>query len=177
MPKALSLINGIADLVDPATLPAGLFYVRKPLTHAQILTLPSTGVEIVPSPGIGKAIVPLAVIAHLDTTAGAYATDGTFHASLMLMYEGGIYIGNPRPTRALLEAEDVFLISLPTEFLKYDTAGFEGNVTGDTSLVTKSGVENKALQVKDDWNGIDDYTAGHADNTLTVTAFYIVTSV
>lgn len=143
------------------------------LTHAQIKTLPTTGVEIVAAPGAGKRLMFLAAFGILDTTAGAYTIPAD--AALLIMSANGEYLGAMVKLAAASGQAASIALTWP-QFADADAAGaFHGNVS--VTALRPEDLVDQSLVVKDDYNGVVDYTDGHASNTLKITTLYAVVDV
>jgi hypothetical protein len=144
------------------------------LTNAQILTLPTTAVEIVPAPGDNKIIVPVACTVVLDTTGGVYTAAAG--SSMVLVSDNGNYLSGVILTQSDLQNAHKYFYMLPVPFLQLASGDF-ANVIKSLSGNQLSNFINSALLIKDDYDGVADYTGGNASNTLKVTVYYIVLDV
>ncbi len=159
-----------SDIPEPILLRASVS-----LTNAQIIALPTTGVELVAAPGAGYVAVPVSVSVVLNNAAGVYTADDG--SSWLVQWAGGAYIGDPRPIKSRLTSANIYFLELPTIFLKEGTGSggtfFDNIVIGDTSAQTLATAEDKAIQIKDDWNGVSNYGAGNVANSAEITTYYI----
>jgi len=73
----------VSDLISPLMV---MKSSTRPLTDAEVIALPTTGVEVVPSPGPGKIRYPLAAFARLNWFADYSNIDAA--ARLTLQYAG-----------------------------------------------------------------------------------------
>lgn len=143
------------------------------LTDAEIKALPTTGIEVIPAPGAGKAIYLMGAFLQSDFTAGVYIDSGTGDESLVLLAATN-YLSN-------LFTSWSGVLTSGTKQSSYINSGFvepgAGSFTGEVVnplRVASSDIENAAVIIKDDFNGVPDYTGGNAANTLDVTVFYTI---
>lgn len=145
------------------------------LSDAQIKALPTTGVQIIPAPGVGRYVLPVLCALRLDNSAGVYTANAA--ASWVLVQgptinAGGAYVSNLLPVQSALQAVSggPFHATLSLPYSQPGAGDFEGaNINPLNGDLT-----NTAVGIKDDWGGIADYTDGHASNTLRVTSVYYV---
>lgn len=155
-----------ATLVAPFPLP--IFSVTVELDNAEILTLPTTPVQIVAAPGADKVIVPLFGLMRVNIV-GAYVGAGA--AALRLMYGAS---GLASSLLAINLGSTGDLIGSFVSLARFD-AEYDPEIS--SVIVSANDRVNKSLAVKDDWTGGSDYTGGNAANTMTVTVCYIVLDV
>jgi len=140
------------------------------LTNAQIIALPSTGVELVAAQGSGKIIN---VVSCYCVTNFASVYTGTTDASLNLMM-GLAYVNSTFPDWAgALETTTRKGLKLPENSYSAGGGSFAGETIGLMST-NLTNLEDEALVLKDDYSGLSDYGGGNAANTLKVTVFYTI---
>jgi len=140
------------------------------LTDAQIKALPTTSVQIVPQPGVGKLILPIMSYMILDAIAGAYTNihaNGTTNPKFIdggALHSGAFenhssnFLGDNDPNRPKV----TLMPYAPSE--------------ADTSYEYAYS-ENKEIGVKADNLASGNFTGGNAANTLAVTVIYAVMDV
>lgn len=131
------------------------------IANANIKTLPTSAIELIPAPGPGKQIVPWLAFCHLKS-AGAY-TNFDMSTSLSVAYDTS---SNKILTTS---APDLLLGSAVDYNLQLGNA----SGTGDVDAV----VENAAVKLKFDNGGSGNLTGGNAANVLTVKVYYGVIDV
>jgi hypothetical protein len=175
-----------ADLVRPSdwnddhVIADGYTFLRKAtvtLTDEQIRMLPTTPVEILPAPGVGKAIFPIRGLGVMrwGTPDAAYtnisATDGYIFLKVGTLQSGGVV------TDGTITAMQDFLGSdLQENFVDFPaTSVYESTVYGPVSGMHGAlpALEDQPLMIEG-WNDLGPFEDGHADNTLTVTVYYVV---
>lgn len=149
--------------VDAAAAAQGIQTAVVTVTNAQFVAITKTDatkdVTLVPAPGAGKMIVPLAIVIAKVRTA-----DYTGNAVPALVYAG-------RANNA--DATGVVVASLATEILA--TAGVSRPVPAAQLKVAKAVLENRALVMS---NTHDDVPGGgNAANTTTFTIQYQVVDI
>ena len=122
------------------------------IAHAAILTLRATPVSLVPAPGAGKAIVVNRVSFVFDVTTTAYTEDAD---NLAVEYSGGADILTVEMTGFIDQTTDQVRVVSPAEALATPVA-------------------NEAVQLFN--NGAEEFGAGNAANTLSVTVEYEIIS-
>lgn len=76
----LKFRNFITNMIDSFvnnTDDVGVFSTEVSIATADVLTAYATPVELVPAPGSGKIVLPLAVLTSMDYNSAAYATNTT----------------------------------------------------------------------------------------------------
>lgn len=147
------------------------------LTNDQILTLPTTPVELVPAPGIGKLIRFLGATLIIDARAGAYTVDT--NASFNVFYEGfGSFLNTLQQATVLGFTTNRRVVNLFPGYLRYFAGGDLDSIPiakGDGDDVPSC--ENKALMLGDAWWGVSNYTGGNVNNSMIVNVFYTIINV
>jgi hypothetical protein len=158
------------------------------LTDAQIKALPSTPVEIVAAPGVGRFLVPIGAWLVLDATAGAYTNFNAFDG--LNPYASSVYLAwdalNFFDDALGPVAADGFL-SLAERRVTYlspasgNLQEVGGNLANSSGLVygaaapATTGYDNGSLSVVgQNNNALGNFTGGNAANTLAVTMWYCV---
>jgi hypothetical protein len=154
--------GGGAGLVQVATVT---------LTDAEIKALPTTGIEIIAAPGVGKIILPISIVISfnwvadytgIDANSTIYsAMDGDYGSLLPAISEsvdGGI-------NNLLASSESKVVV------MQQPISLFLGN-TNPINYST-SQLENKALILFSQNNGLP-FSGGNAANQLLVTAYYFI---
>jgi len=155
------------------------------LTDAQIKTLPSSPVEIIPAPGANKVIIPLGGFLRITGTGGepsAYTlAEGADDIQLALrlgdnsLNRVSEHIGNQGMLESLVLDVHSY-ISCPGFYIGGPTSGdyLDIHYTWNAYSASQSPV-NKALYLyDDDNNGGDPYTGGAVGNTLKIHVIYQV---
>jgi hypothetical protein len=142
-------------------------YQRKTvLTHAQLLAIQTTPVEIVPAPGADKTLVfHQALFTSKITTE---YTLGTNSIGYIAYADGGDAAYLVRSTQILGAAGNRNTLVPPICDV------YDGIVTDYTSAYSTSTISNKGFTV---WMGNDenqDFTGGDPSNTLEITVFYSI---
>lgn len=151
------------------------------LTNSQILTLPTIGVEVVPTPGAGKVIIPFGGVAILNARAGIYTCDAGSSWQLLSLIEGGAIeatgliaiTGSPGGGGTTFGSEtDLIAFSIPALW-GIGSGDFVGYLvsTGNTG---KPIAENLPLVIQDFYDGVSNYGGGNPANTLTITVYYLI---
>ena len=153
------------------------------LNNDQILALPTTPIEVVPAPGVGKYLVPHLAIIESDFSAGNY--DNISDATLALgasdivitVGENIVNVFRAVSMGALGPVESRRVVSVlapvqPTYPRSQETDDTWGNSYGYLANGFDH-VENMHWTIAAD-NADGDFTEGHEDNWLLVKLFYTV---
>lgn len=147
------------------------------LTDAQIKALPTTGVQIVASPGANKMIVP--VVGVLHTNAVWIADYGNINSGASIAIKLGAtnaLLALHQPVSSSVSSllagggPDGTVVVMPQQFqggAVYNPAGF-GGIAGTYD----SDVINQSLSISASNAG--DFTGGHYLNTMSVTVAYFI---
>lgn len=153
---------------------------RTVIPHADILTLPSTPVELVAAPGAGLLVFPVAALLICDTTAGAYTglagtpalsldPDGTFNVYSLAAQLGGSFVDN------VLAAGQVSTATMLTAGVVPASAGPTG-LQGSANLQDPAAYDGMPLLLTLSNNGGNPAPLGGGDaaNSLAVTVVYAI---
>lgn len=182
-PKFLSvLFLGLATIaisapkVKPASLaaecpcPAPLLKAATVvLTDAQIKSLPTSPVAIVPAPGAGKSIFLVAAFVSVNSAGGAYSNIDVGFSGLVVGHGNyatiaSIYIN----TSGFLETAHK-----KSALVTVGSVNDGGGLPPWSQVSFTSLLENAALYFIGDNSSSGNFTGGHASNTLKVTVWYV----
>ncbi len=145
------------------------------LTDAQIKALPTTAIEIVPAPSVGKALVFHSGLYILNLAQIYTNLDAAAYASLRHIAAGPL-LTNPAPL-----GDSNFLDTGVGIFVGWMTTKVSTNYVPISTFpvieavgYASANVENKPFLLVGDNNGGGDFTGGDATNTLTVSVFYVI---
>lgn len=144
------------------------------LTNAQIKLLPTTPVEIVPTPGAGKAIHVISGQMRADCRAGAYTNISGYNA-----VEVGVLnaFGTNTITASGLLGSAFYNVAVIAPFYLVGSGDYEGELTlgafgGEVILD-----EDLPLNVIGYNASNANFTGGHDNNSLKVTVYYTIVDV
>lgn len=136
-------------------------YATVTLTDAQVKALPTTGIQIVASPGAGKHLLVVGVSLYLDWTADYTNIDPTAVISLNFGTTSNVAGGR------LIEGEgDVTRMLAPGE----DALGF---LVQEYKALDADQAVNLGLNLKATNGAAGDFTGGNAANTLKVQVWFV----
>lgn len=148
------------------------------LTDAQIKALPTTGggIQLVPAPGAGLAIMPLFALLLLDTTANYYdniAATATLSVDRMnSLSESFMGAGAPGSVSGFLQAgAPYYTVLLPIQLQP---------VVNTDQMYGSSGSSDDlqdAIKIRATNGAAGNLTQGHASNVMTVTVHYTIVSI
>lgn len=161
------------SVADAATLRLATVTIQ----HPDILTLPTTPVELIPAPGGGKRIIPIQWDLWADFTAGAYTNIGLPYSYLNSRL-GGIEYSS-------------YMADDPTAFINEFEAFFNTASLTHAVLTTWNPVDlswgplvypenaaavllNGALDLFVENSGAGNFTGGNVANTLKVRVLFFV---
>ena len=148
-----------------------IYLALKTLTNAQIKTLPTTPVEIIPALGPNNAAIPIAWNFSLNNVAGAYGNVANAVWQLFVSGATGALTA-VRPVAGILLTPGVYPRGVSGSESYVGAGTFEGSVITDTGNTAA----DTAIVLSDLWN-VTDYTLGHDDNTLKISVFYVIADV
>lgn len=138
------------------------------LTDAQIKSLPSTFINVLPAPGAGKANIAVMTVLKWHTVAGYYGDDAD--TILGIGYNGQIQLADASVYTNMPTVAVDGLAVLPGQAYAYLTGSYAGYLANYYQAL--SNYENTPLQIGA-MNTAGDFLGGHADNTLKVTVYYV----
>jgi hypothetical protein len=143
------------------------------LTDAQIKALPTTPIEIVPAPEIGKLLRFIYGVIALDSTAGAYTNLGTaagyFAYDTVLVFDQASLLFH-ESERDFLGRAAKSQCSFPP-FTSWSAAQ-----AAQVALNSGGDLTNTNIGFTIDSSG-GNFTGGNTANTMKVTAFYEIISI
>lgn len=180
---------------DPnAATPVVVFSASVTLTNAQIKALPTTPVEIVPAPGVGRMVIPIVAVLSCDARAASYTNFHTttevnaapFLSSIYLAWDaannfndatGPAIVGYSDSSGGLLKSQKVNVVILNgvSGGLLFVHPDAQADVGG--ALDASTGYDNASLSVVGQNTALGDFTGGDPANTLTATVLYAVAAV
>jgi hypothetical protein len=164
-------VNGVAaDWVSQSGGGVPIQSATVTLTDAQIKALPTTGVEIVAAPGVGKYILPIRMIWDLDNTNGAYTN---LDSGVCTSYDA---VGSGSFLQRYNEnSEGVFADPLIWNFQFIQASSVVATQTKPLLNITEL-ISNQPFEIGF-LNGnpsVGNFTGGNEDNTLKVQLWYII---
>ncbi len=153
------------------------------LTNAQILSLPTVPVTVIPAPGAGLINMPLWYMLKADFSGGAYTN---IHASGYASFAwAGIptlasgYIANDASTTPALTRASTFFGTATNWYhilypLVFDTDPTTNEWGVFPSIFAVGDIDNELLWLQFNNNGAGNLTGGNAANTLKVVTYYTV---
>jgi hypothetical protein len=141
---------------------------RVVLTNAQIKTLPTTTVEVVPAPGLGKALLFMRALLDPSYTAG-YTNIGDAGASTLWLSDT-LAVSRVTVDKPLQNA-----IADDPSNARITTLAPRGD--GLDQLAPNSPLRLEAYNSDANGNNIGAFTGGDPANTLTVAVFYLTVDV
>lgn len=149
--------------------PSAVRKVTVQLTDAQIKALPTTPIQMLPAPGVGKMYAVVIGVAALDVTAGTYSNIGVT-SSLYIAAGAGSALSAAYDENwdgALQDSSAIHIIHF---------APMMGAQAPAHSLwnADKPNYENLPLTIKSNNGASGNFTGGHAANTLRLTVYYVI---
>lgn len=141
------------------------------LTDAQIKTLPTISVEVLPAPGANKIILLFGGYFVLDSRGGSYTNIA--NASWQFGFDYNKFWSSTTLVQTILGGNpDIYIMQIAGTALQTGTGDFAGEV-----LVAQSTVQldvNTPLFLRDIYDGVTNYTGGNAANLLKVNLYYAI---
>jgi hypothetical protein len=177
LPLSRELIAGLGITFDDSvanerTINSTGFHwtFKNNLTNAEFKALPTTYIQIIPAPGVGKTLVPLWGYIQVNAGSGAYTNvDTTGDAGIAVGY-GSTWSDNFFSAGKRFTGVSYRSMFLPLHEIPDAAALFNGYQ--DHAGVGLTENEGAYLVA---WNPSGDYTGGHANNTFRIgVAYYIM---
>lgn len=143
------------------------------LTDAQIKSLPTTAVEVVPAPGPGLVIELVHGFVRVDCVAGIYELPPG--AYVQLIY-GTSPLSQYVDASALIDAQTLLGVSV-VRFGRFPNLWWSPQRPDAPEFLTgEFGGDpvNHPISIADAYNGVAEYTGGNPSNTMTVSVAYLV---
>ena len=151
------------------------------LNNEDIKALPTTPIQIVPAPGLGRYVLPIAANVILNNSAGAYTNVSPNTNSWNIGWQGSSlwYASGQLVSNALgaANASPIYGDFMFPGTLRTGTGDFAGELVTTMFNQPLNSIENLPLVIKDDWNGNTNYTGGNVSNTMKVTTLYAVMAI
>ncbi len=118
-------------------------------------------------------IVLLSAVVVLDASAGGYTSDAD--ATLIFLYETSEVIASGLSTFVGTDA-GYYVKVFPPVGHQEAAGALSPNVLSDVGSQNLTGPlqANDALTIQDWWNGVDAYSGGHVNNSMTVSVLYTI---
>lgn len=155
---------------DPHFFFEGVRCARVTLTDAEIKSLPSSAVEVIPAAGVGKILVVLLTFVELDARQGAYTNLSGATCKLSLNYANGTDNGVSQPVD-----ENSTLFFSVAQIARAQLLPHGSNNAWATVATVGPDIdlENAAVEIGLDNAGAGDLTGGHESNRMVVTVLYV----
>lgn len=145
----------------------------KRLSNSEILTLPTLGAQLTEAPGLNKIITINSCIFILNSLNGSYSDINGASLVLGLGTVNNLqYNSTFIKTGFILNSTQINLGQFQVPSDQVGTDDFDGELAINAQF--DSNAINTPLFVKDDWNGLSDYTGGNSLNYMIFSGTYLI---
>ena len=166
----------VLEQMDGGTSASLLHQTSLRITDDQIKTLPTAAVDLTAAPGINRLVIPSRAVVVTDFASAAYiaAAGASWEIDLGDPATSGLMMLGVALMQGPLQSTDSWYVQLP-QGDGVGTGDFLGLILGSGAPV--AGLVNQALQLRDFYDGVSNYTGGDPNNTALVNVQFTVLDV